>query len=81
MQSMHAVLKLAQLRWTGHVIRTPDERPPKKVFYENYRREKRSQGCQNKQRYKDTLKASLKDSDISLGSRELTAQGRGLVNK
>ena len=39
MQSMHTVLKLSQLRWTGHVIRMPDERLPKKVFLENYRRE------------------------------------------
>ena len=73
---MHTVLKLAQLRWTGHVIRMPDERLftaskgsnlyillPKKVFYGELQEGKRSQGGQNK-RYKDTLKASLKDFDI-----------------
>ena len=32
-QSVHTLLKLAQLRWMSHVTRMPDERPPKKVRY------------------------------------------------
>ena len=84
MQSMHTVLKLAQLRWTGHVIRMPDARLPKKVFYGELQEGKRSQGGQKK-RYKDTLKAFLKDFEIPMGSWEQTAQERskwrGLINK
>ena len=84
MQSMHTVLKLAQLRWTGRVIRIHDERLPKKVFYGELQEGKRSQGGQKKG-YKDTLKASLKDFDILIGSWEQTAQERskwrGLINK
>ena len=80
MQSMHTNLKIAQLRWTGHIIRMPDVRPPKKVFYGELKEGKRSQGGQKK-RYKDTLKASLKDLDIPIGSCEQTAKWRGLINK
>ena len=48
MQSMHTVLKLAQLKWTGHVITMPDERLPKKVFYGELQEGKCSQGGQKK---------------------------------
>ena len=87
MQSMHSVLKVAQLRWTGHVIRMPDERLPKTVFLVisgELQEGKRSQDGQKKC-YIETLKASLKDFDIPMGSWKQTAQERstwrGLVNK
>ena len=56
----------------------------KKVFYGKLQEGKRSQGGQMK-RYKATLKASLKDFDIPIGSWEQAAQQRskwrGLINK
>ena len=45
---MHTVLKLAQLMWTGHVIRISDERLLKKVFYGELQEGKRSQSGQKK---------------------------------
>ena len=54
MQSVHTLFKVAQLRWSGHVTRMPDERLPKKVFYGELQEGKRSQGGQKK-RYKDAL--------------------------
>ena len=84
MQSVHTLLKLAQLRWTGHVTRIPDERLPKKILYGKLQEGKRSQGGQKK-RYKDTLKASLKDFNIPTESWEQAAQDRTkwrcLINK
>ena len=52
---MHTVLKLAQLMWTGHVIRMPDKQFPKKVVYGELKEGKRSQDGQKK-RNQDTLK-------------------------
>ena len=75
MQNVHTLLKLAQLRWTGHVTSMPDERLPKKVFYGELQEGKRSEGGQKK-RYNDTFYASLKDSNISTESWEQAAQKR-----
>ena len=58
MQSVHTLLKLAQLSWTGHVTRMPGESLPKKILYG----ELQIGGL--KKRYKDTLKASLRDFNI-----------------
>ena len=84
MQSVHTLLKLAQLRWTGHVTRIPNERLPKKILYGELQVGKRSHGGQKK-RYKDTLKASLKDFKIPTESWEQIAQDptklRGLIRR
>ena len=66
---------LAQLLWTGHVIRMPDKQLPKKVFHGELKEGKSSQGGQKK-RYKNTLKDFLKDFDIPMGPWEPTAQER-----
>ena len=69
-----------KLRWTGHVIRMPDE----KCFYGELQEGKRPKGGQKK-RYKDTLKASLRDFDSPMGLWEQAAQERskwrGVINK
>ena len=84
MQSVHTLLKLAQLRWISHVTRIPDERLPKKNFYGELQVGKRSHGGQKK-RYKDTIKASLKDFSIPTESWEQIAQDRskwrGLIGR
>ena len=83
MQSVNTLLKLAQLRWTGHVTRMPEERLPKKILYGELEMGKRSHGGQKK-RYKDTLKASLKDSNIPESWEQIAqdrAKWRGLIRR
>ena len=75
MQSVRTLLKLAELRWTGHYTRMPGERLPKKILYGELQVGKRSHGGQKK-RYKDTLKASLKDFNVPTELCEHIAQDR-----
>ena len=91
MQSVHTLLKLAQLRWTGHDTRMPEEHLPKKILYGELEMGKRSHGGQKKQykdtlkAYKDILKASLKNFNIPTESWEQIAQDRakwrGLIRR
>ena len=71
MQSIHTLLKFAQLRWICHVTRMPDKR----VFFGELQVGTRSPGGQKK-RYKDTMKASLKDFNSPTESWEMAAQYR-----
>ena len=78
MQSVYTVLKLAQLRWTCHVIRMPDKR-----FYGEFN--KRESALNVARNNATKHHQSLSDLDIPIGSWEQTAQElskwRGLINK
>jgi len=65
----------SQIRWAGHVVRMPDHRLPKILFYGELQLGKRSQGGQKK-RFKDTLKTSLKALGVGLDTWEADAQDR-----
>ena len=73
--SIHTILMQYQLRWAGHVVRMPDDRLPKRLFYGELEEGKRCHGGQKK-RFKDSLKVSLKSFGIDPLSWENAAQDR-----
>ena len=67
---MHAVFKLAQLLWTGHVLRMPDKQLPKKVFHGELKEGKRSHGGQKKtlQKHPQRLSEGFRHTNGALGT-------------
>ena len=82
--SVITILCKSQLRWAGHVARMPDTRIPKQLFYGELCKGKRTVGGQRK-RFKDGLKVSLQDFNISTESWETLAANRpawrGIIKK
>ena len=80
-QSVHTLLKLAQLRWTGHVTRMPDERLPKKVLYGELQEGKRSHVAK-RNATKTPLKPRLRISifQLSPGNRLLRIEQSGAAS-
>ena len=62
-ESVEAKITAAQLRWSGHVHRMPNCRLPQQVMYGELSEGRRNRGGQ-RLRFKDTLKRSLKKSDL-----------------
>ena len=75
MNSVYTMLRKTQLRWAGHVVRMPEERLPKQIFYGELSHGKRSRGGQRK-RFKDSLKTALKSFSINPETWEATAADR-----
>ena len=71
------LIKRAQLRWSGHLVRMADDRIPKDVFYGELGAGHRTRGGQRK-RYKDVLEATLKSCGIPHNTWEATATDRAL---
>ena len=81
MQSVHTLLPLAQLRWTGQVTRMPDERLPKKFSMENCKKES-AHKVAKRNATKTPLKPRLRISIIQLspGNRLLRIEQSGVAS-
>ena len=74
-KSVHTMLLRTQARWAGHIVRMPNHRLPKQIFYGELWDGKRKVGGQKK-RYKDSLKATLKELQIDVSTWETQAKDR-----
>ncbi|CAG4942943.1 unnamed protein product [Colias eurytheme] len=72
---IEAVLMQRQLRWCGHVLRMPEERIAKRIFYCELQEGKRKHGGQLL-RYKDVLKRHMKKGGIDSSRWESLADDR-----
>ena len=72
---IEAFLLKGQLRWVHHVLRMPEDRIPKQVFFGQLASGKRPQ-CGPARRYKDTLRVNLKQYNIDPGSLALATSDR-----
>ena len=74
--SIEAILSHSQLRSAGHFVRMDDNRLPKQLFYGELTGGKRGTG-RPKLRYKDSLKANLKDSKIDVATNKQWTEQNG----
>ena len=81
MQSVHTLLKLAQLRLTGHVTRMPDIGCHRKFFMENCKKES-AQKVAKRNATKTPLKPRLRNSifQLSPGNRLLRIEQSGVAS-
>ncbi len=68
-------MRKTKTRWAGHVSRMSDCRIPKQLLYGELSHDSRKVGGQRK-RYKDSLKAYLKDFNIEVATWETAASNR-----
>ena len=73
--SVITTVRKAQIRWAGHVLRMPDSRIPKQLLYSELSHGARKVGAPRK-RFKDSLKANLKDFNIDVTTWENAASDR-----
>ena len=73
--SIKVLISKQQLKWSGHLVRLPNERIPKQIFYRQLTDGKRLAN-KPKKRFEDCLKQTFKKCDTNSESWEKQAQNR-----